>query len=72
MSRHYLEEADIFKDDLNFGSDFIRFGLNQVEEPRRSPIRRKDKLRPEMGQKPKAKRDYKKIQYKIKYDWQGD
>ena len=72
MSRHYLDDADIFKDDPNLGSGFSRVGMSQVEEPRRSPIRRKDKLRQEMGQKPKAKRNYKKIHYKIKYDWQGE
>jgi hypothetical protein len=72
MNRHYLEDADISKDDPNFGSGLTRFDMNRVEQPRRSPIRRKDKLRQEMGQKSKAKRDYKKIQYKIKYDWQGE
>jgi hypothetical protein len=29
-------------------------------------------LRQEEGLKPKAKRNHKKIQHKIKYDWQGE
>mgnify|MGYP003574767592 CR=1 FL=1 len=61
--------------DQNYESGFIRFGLNQIEQPTRSPIRRKDKLRPEMGEmgmRPKAKRNYKKIQNRIKYDWKGE
>lgn len=70
MSRNDLDDADKFKPDQNYDNGFRRFGIGQIDQPRHSPIRRKDKLRQEMRIKPKAKRNYKKIQNKIKYDWQ--
>lgn len=72
MTRSYFEQADMFTGDQNDDSRFLRFGISKIEQPRRSPIRRKDKLRQEMDLKPKAKRNYKKIQNKIKYDWEGE
>ena len=72
MSRYYLDEADVSTDDQNYDSGFQRFAKSQIDHPMWSPIRRRDKLRQEVGLKPKAKRNYKKIQNKIKYDWQGE
>ncbi len=72
MTRYHFEEVDMFAGDQNYDSGFQRFGISKIDQPRRSPIRRKDKLRQAMGMKPKAKRNHKKIQNKIKYDWEGE
>ena len=72
MSRYYLDETDISLDDQNFEDGLLRFTISHGDYPRRSPIRRRDKLRQELEMKSKAKRNYKKIQNKIKYDWQGE
>ena len=72
MNRNYLDEADMLTGDPNYDSGFRRFAKKQADQPRQSPIRRKDKLRQEEEMQPKAKRNYKKIQHKIKYDWQGE
>lgn len=72
MTRYYFEQADMFTGDQDYDSGFLRFGISKIDQPRRSPMRRKDKSRQAMGMKPKAKRNYKKIQNKIKYDWEGE
>jgi hypothetical protein len=72
MGRYDIEEVEIEEDDPIFGSGYRRFAKREVDQPRWSPIRRKDKLRQEEGTKPKAKRNLKKIQHKIKYDGQGE
>ena len=72
MSRYYLEEAYMSGSDQDYDGGFQRSAKNPVDHPKRLPIRRKDKLRQAEGMKPKAKRNYKKIQNKIKYDWQGE
>ena len=72
MNRYYFDEADMLTGDQNYDSGFLRFGIGKIDQPRRSPIRRKDKLRQAMVMKPKAKRNYRKIQNKIKYDWEGE
>ena len=72
MNRYYFDEADMFASDQNYDSGFLQFGIGKIDQPRRSPIRRKDKLRQALGIKPKAKRNYKKIQNKIIYDWKGE
>ena len=71
MGRFDIEEVEIEEDDQIFDNGYRRFAKRDADEPRRSPIRRKDKSRQEEGLKPKAKRNLKKIQHKIKYDWQG-
>ena len=72
MSRHYINEVETDESDQVLDSGRQRFDKRHVDQPRRSPIRRKDKLRQEEDMKPKAKRNHKKIQHKIKYDWQGE
>ena len=72
MSRYDFDEADVDNEDHAIASGFRRFSSKGIDQPRRSPIRRKDKLRPEEGVKPKSKRKFKKIINKIKYDWQGE
>jgi hypothetical protein len=71
MSRYKFDEVETDEGDQNLESGNRQFAKRPVDQPRRSPIRRKDKLRQEEGMKPKAKRNHKKIQNKIKYDWQG-
>jgi hypothetical protein len=72
MKWYDFDDADMSDDDQNEDGGSRRSAKRQVDEPRRSPIRRKDKLRPEEGFKSKAKRNHKKILNKIKYDWQGE
>jgi hypothetical protein len=71
MSRYKIEEMELADDDQIPEGGKRRFGKGGIDQPKRSPIRRKDRLRQEMGMKPKAKRNYKKLQNRIKYDWQG-
>jgi len=72
MGWYNFDEADVYAEDQTDASGFRRFSPRKFDQPRRSPIRRKNKLRQEEGFKPKAKRNFKKIQNKIKYDWQGE
>jgi len=72
MGRFEIEEVEIEEDDQIIDKGYGRFAKGDADQPRRSPIRRKDKSRQEEGMKPKAKRNLKKIQHKIKYDWQGE
>ncbi|MGB5750253.1 MAG: hypothetical protein WBM69_24980 [Desulfobacterales bacterium] len=72
MGRYDIEEVEIEENDQIFGSEYRRFAKREVDQPRRSPVRRKDKLRQEEGTKPKAGKNCKKIQNKIKYNWQGE
>ena len=72
MERDDIDDVEPEEDDLNFNSHRRRFGGDQSDEPMRSPIRRKDKWRQEEGIKAKAKRSHKKIQRRLKYDWQGE
>lgn len=72
MGRYDIDDVELEEDDLNFDSRRRRFTGDQSDQPRRSPIRRKDKWRQEEGIKAKAKRNHKKIQRRLKYDWQGE
>lgn len=74
MGRFDIEQVEIEEDDQIIDKGYRRFAKRDADQPRRSPIRRKDKSQEqeEEGMKPKAKRNLKKIQHKIKYDWQGE
>jgi len=75
MGRYDIDEAEMEKDDQIFDGGNHRNANGAANQPRRSPIRRKNKLREEdqeEGMKPKAKRNHKKIQHRLKYDWQGE
>lgn len=72
MGRYPIDEVEIEKDDQILESGNRGFAKRSADEPRQSPIRRKNKLRQEEGLKPKAKRNHKKIQHRLKYDWQGE
>ena len=71
MSWYNFDEADVHAEDQTDASGYRRFSPMGIDQPRRSPIRRKNKLRAAERFKPKAKRNFKKIQNKIKYNWQG-
>ena len=76
MGRFDIEEVEIEEDDQVLDSGNQGYAKRGADQPRRSPIRRKNKLRQEEeeeeGLKPKAKRNHKKIQHRLKYDWQGE
>jgi len=72
MNRYNFDEVETDEGDQILDSGYRRFAKRPVDQPRQSPIRRKNKLRQEEGMKTKAKRNHKKIQHKIKYDWQGE
>ncbi len=73
MKKWYdTDEAELSDHDQGNDSGSRLIARRQSDEPRRSPIRRKDKLRLDEGFKSKAKRNHRKILNKIKYDWQGE
>ena len=72
MGRYDIEEVEIEIDNQIFNLDNRRFAKREADQPKRSPIRRKNKLQQEEGMKPKTKRNHKKIQHRLKYDWQGE
>ena len=72
MGPYDIEEVAIEEEDPNFDSHSRRFAGGHSDQPRRSPIRRKDKWRQEEGLKAKAKRNHIKIQRRLKYAWQGE
>jgi len=67
-----VEEVEIEEDDQVFKINNRRFAKGKADQPKRSPIRRKDKWHQEEEMKPKAKRNHKKTQHRLKYDWQGE
>ena len=72
MGRYDIDDAEIEEDDQIVDGDYRGFAKNAADLLKRSPIRRKDKWHHEEGDRPKAKRNHKKIKNKIKYDWQGE
>jgi len=72
MGRYDINKVEMEEDDQILDGRNRRFAKRNADQPKLSPIRRKDKLRQEKGTRPKAKRNNKKIQHRIKYDWQGE
>ena len=72
MGRYDINKVEMEEDDQILDGRNRRFAKRNADQPKLSPIRRKDKLRQEEGMRPKAKRNNKKIQHRIKYDWQGE
>jgi hypothetical protein len=72
MSRNDFDimEFDDEEQVLKRGSQ--RFTVRQADQPKRSPIRRKDRWRQEAGTRSKTKKSDKKIQQRLKYSWQGE
>ncbi|MGD8262093.1 MAG: hypothetical protein PVJ56_07380 [Desulfobacterales bacterium] len=67
MGQYDIDEGDQISDTGN-----RRIAKREADQPKRSPIRRKDKWRQEEWMKTKVKKNHKKIQHRLKYDWQGD
>lgn len=72
MGRYDIEQVETEEDDQIFGTDNRRFAKRHGDQPKRSPIRRKDRWRQEEEMKPKSKKSHKRIQHRLKYDWQGE
>jgi hypothetical protein len=72
MGPYDSDDVEEDEGDQTLGGGNRRFVKKNADHPKRSPIRRKDKWRQEEGSKPKARRNHKKVQNRIKYDWQGD
>jgi len=69
MDRYDIEEVEIEVDNHIFNRDNRRIAKREADQPKRSPIRRKNKWQHEEWMKPRAKRNLKKIQHRLKYDW---
>ena len=72
MGRYNIDEVETEEGDQIFDGGSRRFARRNADQPKRSPIRRKNRLQQEEVMKPKAKRNHKKIQHRLKYDWQGE
>lgn len=72
MGRYDLDEMEIGEDEQILNPKGRRFAVQQADQPKRSPIRRRDRWRPEEEIRPRAKKNDKKIQLKLKYSWQGE
>jgi hypothetical protein len=72
MGRYDNAQVETGEDDQILGTDNRQFAKRDADQPKRSPIRKKDRWRPEEEMKPKAKRSHKRIQHRLKYDWQGE
>jgi hypothetical protein len=74
MSRYNIDEVESDEGDQIFDGGRRRVSERNADQPKRSPIRRKSKMQQEEEEemKPKAKRNHKKIQHRLKYDWQGE
>ena len=72
MGRYNIHKVEMQEDDQIFDGGNRGFAKREADQPKRSPIRRKDKWRQEEGMKTKVKKNHNKIQHRLKYDWQGD
>lgn len=72
MGRFDIDEGEIEEDQQLFDTDIRRTAKRDADQPKRSPIRRKDRWRQEEEMKPKSKKSHKRIQHRLKYDWQGE
>ncbi|MGD8290161.1 MAG: hypothetical protein PVF37_00555 [Desulfobacterales bacterium] len=72
MGRYNINIVDTEEGEEIFGDGSRRFDGRNADQPKQSPIRRKYKWQPEEVIKPKAKRNFKKIQHRLKYDWQEE
>ena len=72
MGRINIDDLELDEDDQNPEGRNRRSVKKNADQPKWSPIRRKDKMRSEDGLKPKAKRNHKKVQQRIKYEWKED
>ena len=63
---------DIDDDEQILNREDRQFVMRQADQPKRSPMRRKDRWRQEEGVRAKTKKSDKKIQHRLKYNWQGE
>ena len=69
MDRYKRDEAEWELDDQIFDGSSRQLPKGGTDGPKRSPIRRKGKIRQEEDMKPKAKRINRKVLRRIKYEW---
>ena len=72
MEMYIIDETELEEDDRVLDGRKRRLPDKGIFEPKRSPIRRKDKMRQEKEIKPKAKRNQRKVLNRIKYEWKDD
>jgi hypothetical protein len=72
MGRYNIDKVETDEDDHIFDGGGQRYHKRSADQPKRSPIRRKNKLRQDEWMKPEAKINYKKVQHRIKHEWQEE
>ena len=70
MGRYKVDEPELKEDVRITDEDILRFPKSGTEQPKRSPIRRKSKMRQKERVKSKANRIPKKDEQIFKYKWQ--
>jgi hypothetical protein len=70
MHRHNINNAEMDEDDQIYDGGSRGIAKRDNDQPKRSPIRRKTKMRKEEERiKPKAKRNHKREKHRIKHEW---
>jgi hypothetical protein len=72
VNQYTIDSAEWEEDDLIFEGSKRRFTKRALNEPKRSPIRRKYKMRSEAEIKPKPKRNPRKVMHRFKYEWKDE
>ena len=72
MDRYDFDELEFDEDEQILNREGRQFSMGQADQPKRSPMRRKDRWRYEEGVRSKTKKSDKKIQHRLKYNWQGE
>ena len=72
MARYIIEENSKEQDDQIFDWGSQGISKKDNDQPKRSPIRRKYKMRQKERMKSRTKGNHKKDRHRIKYEWQGD
>lgn len=72
MGRYDLDELEFDENEQILNREGRQFAMGQADQPKRSPMRRKDRWRQEEGVRAKTKKNDKKIRQRLKYNWQGE
>ena len=72
MGWHDIDEMEMDEPEQILNRGGRRAAMRQADQPKRSPIRRKDRWRQEEKTRPRTKKNDKKIQHRLKYSWQGE
>jgi hypothetical protein len=67
-----IDEMEIDDDEQIRNREGRQFAMGQADQPKRLPMRRKDRWRQEEGVRAKTKKNDKKIRQRLKYNWQGE